>query len=171
MQKNFSLKFDFKKKIILVLSWVCVLISMSVIFNLSGENGEVSSSTSQSVVENILGIFMDKEDITPDVVIKYQIPIRKTAHFGIYMVLGFSLACAYRMTFKNKKILPYVISLPTASVYAVSDELHQKFTYGRVPSLNDVFIDSCGAFTGILVYFIFISLFLYFQNKENVRHT
>lgn len=159
-----------KEKIILALSWVCVFICMIMIFNFSSEDGETSSSTSQSVVENILGIVMDKEDITPEVVKKYQFPVRKAAHFGIYMLLGFSLACAYRMTFKNKKILPYVISLPTAALYAISDEFHQKFAAGRSPSTKDVLIDSGGALTGILIYLIFISLFLYFQSMA-IRRT
>lgn len=158
-----------KEKIVLALSWVCVFISMLMIFNFSAEDGEKSSSTSQKVVEDVLGIVMDKEDITPEVVQKYQFPIRKAAHFGIYMLLGFSLSCAYRMTFKNKKLLPYIISLPTAAIYAVTDELHQKFTSGRSPSAKDVLIDSAGALTGILIYALFIFLFLYLQSKADKR--
>lgn len=158
-----------KEKVVLALSWVCVFISMLMIFNFSSEDGEKSSSTSQKVVESVLGIVMDKEDITPEVVHKYQFPIRKAAHFGIYMLLGFSLACAYRTTFKNKKFFPYIISLPTAALYAVTDELHQKFTFGRTPSFKDVLIDSAGALTGILIYALFIFLFLYFQTRADKR--
>lgn len=145
-----------KRKILLVSAWACVLVCMTMIFNFSGQDGEKSSETSKKVVETVLGVVMKKEDITPPVVAKYQFPIRKAAHFGIYMLLGFSLSCAYLITFNKNGILPYGCALVTSVLYAVSDEIHQNFTLNRGPSARDILIDSSGAIAGIIIYALFI---------------
>ena len=43
-------------------------------------------------------------------------------------------------------------------LYAALDELHQKFVAGRGPALTDVFIDSLGALTGIVLSVLVIVL-------------
>lgn len=141
-----------KNKIIIIFSWLLVLASMLMIYNFSAENAEKSTSTSEGVIVQILDIFMEKEEITPPVIIKYQFPIRKVAHFGIYMLLGFCMLSAFEKTFKIKIWLNIVFSMISSVLYAISDEIHQNFSAGRGPSPKDVLIDSAGALCGILIF-------------------
>ncbi len=149
-----------KNKIVIILSWSLVLITMMIIFNFSSESSEESTKTSGDVVEQVLGIFMEKEEITPSVVKKYQFPIRKAAHFGIYMLLGFCMMSAFEKTFKIKFILNILFSLITSVLYAISDEIHQSFSLERGPRVIDALIDSIGAFVGVMV---FAGLFLIYN--------
>lgn len=146
---------------IITISWLMVLLTMIMIFNFSSENAVQSTKTSENVVVQVLDIVMDKEDITPPVIKKYQFPIRKAAHFGIYMLLGFCMISAFEKSFKLKLWLNSVLSVLACVIYAISDEFHQNFSSGRGPQVRDVLIDSAGALVGTLV---FLGLFfLYFK--------
>ena len=147
-----------KNKIIIIFSWFLVLASMLMIYNFSAESAEKSTTTSGGVVVQILDIFMDKEEITPPVIKKYQFPIRKAAHFGIYMLLGFCMLSAFEKTFKIKIWLNIVFSLISCVLYAISDEIHQNFSAGRGPSPKDVLIDSAGALCGILIFWALLAM-------------
>ncbi len=102
--------------------------------------------------------FTNKKPSTGDLV-------RKTAHFGLYFVLGvvcFSFGLLY-----NRKILSAIvfgIGLPT--VIAVLDEYNQ-ILYHRGSSLNDVMIDMTGATFGVLFSLVGHSIFLLI--KRNLR--
>ncbi len=147
-----------KNKIIIIFSWLLVLASMLMIYNFSAESAEKSTTTSGGVVVQILDIFMDKEEITPPVIKKYQFPIRKAAHFGIYMLLGFCMLSAFEKTFKIKIWLNIVFTLISCVLYAISDEIHQNFSAGRGPSPKDVLIDSTGALCGILIFWALLAM-------------
>ena len=147
-----------KNKLIVIFSWLLVLASMLMIYNFSAENAETSTATSEGVIVQILDIFMDKEEITPPVIKKYQFPIRKAAHFGIYILLGFCMLSAFEKTFKIKIWLNIVFSLISCVLYAISDEIHQNFSAGRGPSPKDVLIDSAGALCGILIFWALFAM-------------
>lgn len=147
-----------KNKLIVIFSWLLVLATMLMIYNFSAENAEASTSTSGGVIVQILDIFMEKEEITPPVIQKYQFPIRKAAHFGIYMLLGFCMLNAFEKTFKLKIWLNISFSLLSCIIYAILDEVHQNFSAGRGPSPKDVLIDSVGAVCGILIFWGFLML-------------
>lgn len=155
-----------KKVIIIVFSWLLVLATMMIIYNFSSENSTKSSQTSSQVVVQVLDVVMEKEDITPPVVKKFQIPFRKLAHFGIFMLLGFCMYSAYEKSFKIKLWINAILSLASCVLYAVSDEYHQKFTDGRANSFKDVLIDSTGACIGILLFIGLNYLYLRYLNKK-----
>ena len=50
----------------------------------------------------------------------------------------------------HRIVLPWVIG----TLYAVSDEIHQLFVPGRSCELRDVFIDSLGVLTALIILFI-----------------
>lgn len=156
-----------KNKITIILSWALVLLTMVIIFNFSAESSEKSSITSGDVVEQVLGIFMEKEEITPPVVKKYQFPIRKAAHFGIYMLLGFCMMSAFEKTFKIKYLLNILFSGFSCILYAISDEIHQSFSVDRGPRIVDVVIDSVGATVGVLTFVGLIFLYKRFLSPKN----
>lgn len=45
----------------------------------------------------------------------------------------------------------YALCLFYSFLYALTDELHQRFVPGRSGELRDVFIDTSGAFTGLVL--------------------
>ncbi len=139
---------------------------MIMIFFFSAEDAEKSTQTSSGVIEDVLDIVLPKDEITPEVVKKYQFPFRKIAHFGIYMLLGFSLANAFLSTIQRKKYISLASSLATGIVYAILDEWHQSFSAGRGPSVRDVLIDSAGALVGILIFILFIYIFNRIKAKK-----
>ncbi|MFC6463840.1 VanZ family protein [Marinilactibacillus sp. GCM10026970] len=82
--------------------------------------------------------------------------IRKGAHFSIFLLLGVS----WFMGLKNKTssyILTAMLALLLAAGYASFDELRQAFNPDRTALLEDVFIDSMGALTGIVLTWLTIS--------------
>lgn len=80
--------------------------------------------------------------------------VRKSAHFGIYFLLGaITVGFGYAYTKKMSMGLLLGISLPV--VIAALDEYNQGFV-GRTSSLDDVLIDGIGALTGSLVGILII---------------
>ena len=79
--------------------------------------------------------------------------IRKGAHFSIYLVLGVFLALALITYFRRNYFLMIFIPWMTT-------------TGGRTPLVEDVILDSAGAFTGIVILIICLYLFS-FKNKKN----
>ncbi|WP_208558646.1 VanZ family protein [Marinilactibacillus kalidii] len=76
--------------------------------------------------------------------------LRKGAHFSIFLLLGVS----WFMGLRNKTtsyFLTAMLALLLAAGYASFDELRQSFNPERTALLEDVFIDSMGALTGILI--------------------
>lgn len=74
---------------------------------------------------------------------------RKVAHVLEYAILAFLLIRAFGV--KNKKSI--IIAAGIALLYAVSDEYHQTFVFGREGSWKDVGINLVGIMlTSILCY-------------------
>lgn len=67
------------------------------------------------------------------------------AHFLEYAILGLLLSASFGV--RKEKILVVII---LASLYGVSDELHQFFVPGRVASIQDVATDMVGSAAGAL---------------------
>ena len=156
-----------KNKIIIGASWTLVLLVMTMIFNFSSEVGETSAQTSTGVVTEVLDVFMEKQEITPEVVRKFHFPIRKMAHFGIYMLLGFCVINAIEKSFRLKIYWSIILSFLISVIYACSDEIHQNFTENRDPSFIDVLIDSGGALVGIFVFLLLILVINKFSKRKS----
>jgi VanZ family protein len=130
---------------------------MTVIFCLSNQPADDSSSLSDgfisSTIGNVYKVFnknISSEDLE-EIKVKYTHPVRKMAHFTIYMILGILvtlLVREYNISF-YKCIL---ISLLVCLLYSISDEIHQTFVTGRSGEVRDVLIDTCGSFIGIFVF-------------------
>lgn len=160
---------NMKKHIILILSWLCVLLTMIMIFCFSAENAEKSTQTSAGVIEDVLDAVLPEDEVTPELVNKLQFPFRKMAHFGIFMLLGFCLSNAFNITIKNKWYITYPCAFVAGVIYAISDEWHQSFSLNRGPSPKDVLIDSTGVFIGIAVFVAFLFIFNHFKNKKPIK--
>lgn len=151
---------------------ILIIINCIVIFYFSNQVGNVSSSSSGRTVNFIAQILpslrnmpeTQKEIVCSEVL---QPIVRKTAHFSVYMLLGF-LTMNFALTYKGTNYQKGLCSWLYCILYAITDEIHQFFIPGRSCEFRDICIDSLGALTAILIVILVISLIrkiLY--NKRN----
>ena len=145
-------------KISLLILW-CLLI-----FMFSGESGDKSAGRSQVITNNAVDKYeevFDKEVEDRDKVVdKLEVVIRKSAHFGLFFVLGI-LAFINFNDFDISVKKKIIYSLLFCICYAISDELHQLFVSERGSKVMDVFIDSLGSLTGITIVWFILNKFKY----------
>lgn len=145
-----------------ILSVICVLLWMSIIFSFSNQQGESSGSTSKRVSEvivNIIDIQNKYTDTEKEALIKQIEPlIRKLAHYTFYAVGGILIAnCVYQ--FCKKENILIGTSTAIGVIYAISDELHQLMIAGRNGNIKDVLIDSLGIVTGIMFFLLVMGMY------------
>jgi len=82
----------------------------------------------------------------------WDIILRKIAHIAEYGILAFLV---WRAVFHSLKITlskTYTWSGALSLLYAISDEIHQRFVPTRNGSIYDILIDSVGI--GLMLYFL-----------------
>lgn len=79
--------------------------------------------------------------------------VRKGAHFIIYFVLSFLTARVLTGS-RGMNLKKLVLILTFVTLFAASDEIHQMFTEGRSPMLEDVMVDAAGGGCGLVVYLL-----------------
>ncbi len=151
--------------------WILTILIMVLIFVFSHQEAPKSQKTSESFTKKVLSIsknFKSLPEIKQDIVVeKVQFSVRKAAHFSVYTLLGISLLSAMLLTFKKRFLWLY--SYIICTVYAISDEIHQLFVVGRSCQVGDMFIDSMGALSGILIVLIITTLYKYQKIKKAKR--
>ena len=155
-----------------ILLFFLFILWTSVIFYFSSQPSGVSNSQSRMAVK-IISTVNDTFDITDtklytklestvkDIWLfnRYKTPnavVRKSAHFGIYFLLGI-ISSVFGYIYSKKILMGFLLGTSLPVVIAVLDEFNQGFV-GRTSSLNDVIIDGAGALTGTLtiIFLIFI---------------
>lgn len=155
-----------KKKVI---KGLIVVLCMLSIFLFSTDNSRESTSKSNRVILGITNLFhkdlsnKEKEKIID----MFFVPIRKMAHFGIYLVLGISLISFLR-EFSIPILKLLLLSIFLAFLYACSDEIHQLFVSGRSGQFSDVLLDTLGASVGIFIYYLLFRKRLKYEQEERV---
>lgn len=138
-----------KKKLVMIGVWVLTLAWMGTIFYLSSQPAVQSSHLSTGVTKRFV-IIMEK--IIPGInnleFESLESCIRKNAHFIAYFVLGVLTLISLKLGSVKKAAL---WALVICIAYAMSDEFHQLFVYGRSCQFSDVLIDTAGALLGILI--------------------
>jgi len=86
-----------------------------------------------------------------------QIPsipfIDKVLHCAAYGIMGILFYRAYQtLRIKDNIHMLILISVVSASLYGISDEIHQSFVPFREASVGDVIADIIGAFSGVYLY-------------------
>ena len=144
------------------LRYVLTVLWCVVIFLFSANDADTSSEQSDVITDICIDTFVpdydslsgaEQEDIFDTV----SFMVRKTAHFTEYLILGALIFwCLHRAGDKRVRT---ACSAVGASLYSVTDELHQLFSDGRSCELRDVLIDSggglLGAFLGLLILVIY----------------
>ena len=136
---------------------IFIVLWMGVIFCLSNQPAIDSSELSDGFISNTIGNvykLLNKNissDELSEIKIKYTHPVRKMAHFTIYMILGILvtlLVREYNVSFNNCLFISLLVCL----LYSISDEVHQLFVMGRSGEIRDILIDTSGSFIGIFVF-------------------
>lgn len=70
--------------------------------------------------------------------------IKKTAHITEFAILGIVIFRALYKTFNHSFEKNAYVTFIFSLIYAMSDEFHQRFVYGRTSRLRDVIIDGFG---------------------------
>lgn len=150
------MKYSKRRKIYIALSAVILLAVLTIIFVLSAQNGQDSSSTSGWVVELMTTVFgtMPEENT-----------IRILAHFCEFAGLGFLFA-NFIFSFKNKP--KPILSFSLSSLYALTDEIHQYFVPGRACQLTDWLVDTCGAVLGVAFFCILLVIITKIKHKKGL---
>ena len=134
---------------------------MVMIFWFSAQPAVDSDQTSGKLIRLLLAFFRPdfsrmNEAEQAELILAWQLPIRKLAHFSEYFLLGlFSRMLLEEFELRYK----FWIGWGFGTLYAVTDELHQLAVEMRAPSPVDVGIDSAGVLCGILVAMFFLWFF------------
>jgi VanZ family protein len=127
---------------------------MGTIFFFSNDEKEASNKKSDGVIisitEKVIGKKLNNNE-KEYYISKFVVPVRKSAHFTIYLLLGLifiSLLKEYNIIDKRSVIYTVIFVL----LYACSDEIHQLFVRGRSGEVVDVLIDTTGGFIGTMIY-------------------
>lgn len=143
-----------KEKCKTIIYLVLVLIWMITVFMFSSQNGDESQRTSGKVTKVIVEFFTYNQNITEseklELIENLDYYIRKLAHYSIY-ALGGILIYNYINTYNINRKKVILISILIGVIYAISDESHQYFTAGRCASVLDIFVDSFGIMTGVII--------------------
>ena len=135
-------------KLILVIAW------MSVIFAFSHQPAEESSDLSDRMIVRITEKVRHKEltdKEKEEVVEKFTVLIRKTAHFIEYLILGI-LVYITILDFDKYKAKAFTYAILICCFYACTDEIHQIFIPGRAGRVLDTIIDTLGSTVGVYIY-------------------
>ena len=145
-----------------VIFLVLMLIWMGVIFIFSQQEADDSTRESHSV-GMVVGHVVEPnfESWTETEQFQYadriEHPVRKTAHFIEYTILGVLITGFWygkdRRSWSNV-LIPYI----TGTLYAASDETHQLFITGRSGQVSDVVLDSFGVLSGVLIMVLIMHL-------------
>ncbi len=137
-------------KLALIVFW------MGLIFSFSMDNDFESSKKSETIIIQF-SKFVLRDNFTDEkgleILDKVETPVRKTAHFLLYLFLEIWVLW-YLSEFYKLTIRGYIIATLITFIYACSDEFHQLFVYKRSGEVLDVFIDTIGGSVGAFFYYL-----------------
>lgn len=169
-------KGDYMKTFLRVLSILCLIAWMGLIFFLSSQDAAESSAVSGGLIKTVVEkVYPNYENLTEsakeELVSSFQHVVRKSAHFCIYMGLGFFAFLTF-ISYVNLKIKTRIFwPLFVSAVYAASDEIHQNFVPGRSMELRDFLIDFCGVVFAVLITSLFIVIIKPLNEKIRYKNS
>ena len=97
-------------------------------------------------------IFIQSANPSPEQIPSFPF-IDKLLHFIAYGILGILFYRAYQtLKIKDNLRMLMLLSAVSASLYGISDEIHQSFVPFRQAEVADVIADMLGAFSGVYLY-------------------
>ena len=154
-------KADNNKKIKIILS-VIIVLTLAFIW-IHSSMGQEESGEESGFVYRLLcpffEIFMGEGNVTEHF-------IRKLAHFTEFCALGTEVMLYLYMVLKLSKPLNMANSWVFGTMCALIDETIQIFS-GRGPAIADVWLDSAGCFTGVIIITCVIIIYERKKDKKN----
>ena len=97
-------------------------------------------------------IFIQSANSSPELIPSFKF-VDKLLHFAAYAVMGVLFYRAYQtLKIKDNLRMLMLLSAVSASLYGISDEIHQSFVPFRQAEVADVIADMLGAFSGVYLY-------------------
>lgn len=143
-----------KRKAYISISWILVAACMCIIFYMSSQPADESGEMSNSVISFLLNTFHINAS---------SFLVRKAAHMLEFMGLALLIFNAVYSTFKAK--YTWIFAWGGATLYAVTDEIHQLFVDGRACQFRDMLIDSSGALLGVITGIIILKIINIFMKR------
>ncbi|BDI31377.1 teicoplanin resistance protein VanZ [Capsulimonas corticalis] len=143
-----------------------VICWLGVIFFLSTDNG--SAEHTNSFLDEHLRLWFGGviAHLTADQLDTLHYCVRKAAHLTEYLILAVLLVRAIaRGRAGARPPRAAVLAWCFATVYAMTDEFHQRFVSSRTPKVTDVMIDSVGALLGVAL----VASILFLRRKAQAR--
>lgn len=140
-----------------VINIILIILWMGLIFVLSNDTAEESSKKSDGLIVRCVQDIIKRDLSTKEKegVLKYLVkPVRKSAHFFLYFVLGVLIINLFK-SFELFNYKTIILAILLCFLYACSDEIHQLFIKGRSCEVRDILIDTIGSLSGISVYYLF----------------
>lgn len=137
-------------KLLLLITW------MFIIFCFSAQDSNESKNTSNQVIIKTVEFIKQEQLSEPEkekIIEKFILPVRKSAHFFSYFILGILITLLLK-DYYNITITTFIYALIFCFIYACTDEIHQLFVPGRAGQFLDVIIDTTGAIISISLYHI-----------------
>ncbi len=131
---------------------------MGVIFWFSSRTADESTGQSNVFVEWLINLFGESE--------LWVFIVRKSAHCLEFTGLALLINFAMLFTRRKRSIL---LSTLFASLYGVTDEIHQIFVEGRSCEFRDWAIDTFGALLGALGFIILMYIITVIINKKRTE--
>ena len=99
-----------------------------------------------------LFIYIQSANPSPDQIPSFRF-FDKVLHFTAYGIMGILFYRAYQtLRIKNNIQMLMLLSVVSASLYGISDEIHQSFVPFREAEVADVIADILGAVGGVFLY-------------------
>ena len=134
-----------------VLSWLFVAAMLCIIFYMSSRS-DVDLDTSTGIIT----VIKDALATATTAIFGHPVDVSPIGHFTEFFLLGGALANALRLHLSPRRAC--VIAIVLASLYGVTDELHQIFVPGRTCDLIDWVVDTVAALLASVLVTAFITL-------------
>ena len=147
---------------------LATILWIAFIFANSAKSGVESGADSSSVTEWL-------NETVGHVIPSFHVSgffIRKAAHFLEFallsVLLSFDLTLLFSLRAADtvKRSALVLLAIPVSATVAMIDEIIQRFSPGRGPSVRDVLIDTSGAATAALLFFGILCLMLWKRQKR-----
>lgn len=162
----------YKKQAVTIVAAIMLLCLYVLIFSFSAQNGEQSGGLSQMISEQCVEFMGQLSGQSWTSVFRQELtaifenPIRKLAHFTEYACMGILVYTMWRPWMcRNRKL--YLLVCLWVCLSAAGDEFHQLFVPGRMGSVKDVLLDTCG---GVFGTFICVLLDKRFSNRKRMKN-
>lgn len=135
-----------------IVSYLLVILWVTLIFILSSESGDISGNSSSSILYDVFSFIYKLFNIDTasldNLINTIHNPLREFMHFFEYFILSILVINALSQS-NIKKI--YVITFIFCLFYSITDEVHQLFISGRTFEFFDLFMDFLGYSLGIVM--------------------